>query len=64
MYDSTRPSAYNNLVLLDPLPQREFRPVEVMEFGEPDHGIFPMERWPLCPIPTAVSDASALQFAN
>jgi len=54
LYDSTRPSAYNNpeawgtnLVLFDPIPQYGHTPVEVMEFGEPDCAIFSMERWPL-----------------
>jgi hypothetical protein len=54
LYDSTRPSAYNNpeawgtnLALFDPIPQYELSPVEVMEFGEPDYAIFSTERWPL-----------------
>jgi hypothetical protein len=60
LYDSTRPSAYNNpeawgtnIVLFDPVPRHELRPVEVKEFGEPDHGIDSMERWTLCSIPAA-----------
>jgi hypothetical protein len=60
LYDSTRPSAYNNpeawgtnLVLFDPIPQYQLTPVEVMEFGEPDHAIFSMERWPLRSITAA-----------
>ena len=54
LYDSTRPSAYNNpeawgtnLVLFDPIPKYEFTPVEVMEFGELDCAIFSTERWPV-----------------
>jgi RES domain-containing protein len=55
LYDSTRPSAYNNpeawgtnLVLFDPVPQHELAPIEVMEFGEPDSDIFgSKDRWPL-----------------
>jgi hypothetical protein len=59
LYDSTRPSAYNNpeawgtnLVLFDPVPARELTPVGLMEFGEADFDIFSMDRWPLQPIPT------------
>jgi hypothetical protein len=59
LYDSTRPSAYNNpeawgtnLVLFDPIPQYQLTPVEVMEFRELDDAIFSMERWPLRPITT------------
>jgi hypothetical protein len=54
LYDSTRPSAYNNpeawgtnLVLFEPIPRYELTPVEVKEFGEPDYAIFSTERWPL-----------------
>lgn len=55
LYDSTRPSAYNNpeawgtnLVLFDPFPRHELTPAEVMEFGEPDSDIFSSgDRWPL-----------------
>lgn len=53
LYDSTRPSAYNNpeawgtnLVLFDPIPQHELALVEIMEFGEPTYDIF-TDRWPL-----------------
>lgn len=60
LYDSTRPSAYNNpeawgtnLVLFDPIPLYQVWPVEVMEFGGPDDAIFSMERWPLRPITAA-----------
>lgn len=55
VYRSTCPSAYNNpealgtnLVLFDPIPQQyKLAPIEVMEFGEPDYGVFSPERWPL-----------------
>lgn len=60
LYDSTRPSAYNNpeawgtnLVLFEPIPQYRLKPVEVMEFGEPEEAIFSMERWPLRTVPAA-----------
>jgi RES domain len=57
LYDSTRPSAYNNpeawgmnLVLFDPFPRCEIKPAKVMEFGEPNYEVFSLERWPLVPV--------------
>ena len=57
LYDSTRPSAYNNpeawgmnLVLFDPFPRYEIKPAQVMEFGEPNYEVFSLERWPLVPV--------------
>jgi hypothetical protein len=55
LYDSTRPSAYNNpeaqgtnLVLFDPPPPHfEINNAEVMEFGELDPKFFSVERWPV-----------------
>lgn len=69
LYDSTRPSAYNNpeawgtnLVLFDPIPQYQVTPVEVMEFGEPDGAMFSLERWPLRSI-TATRSPNGLTSA-
>jgi RES domain len=57
LYDSTRPSAYNNpeawghnLVLFDPIPTCNPGRTEIMEFGEADFQFFAMERWPLRPL--------------
>jgi hypothetical protein len=54
LYDSSRPSAYNNpeawgtnLVLFDPFPCHKLKPIEVMEFGQPDFDPFGLDRWPL-----------------
>ena len=54
LYDSTRPSAYNNpeawgknLVLFEPFPRYELGAAELMEFGKLDYDCFSMERWPL-----------------
>lgn len=54
LYDSTRPSAYNNpeavghnLVLFDPIPAHIVISEKVVEFGEPDNDPFGLERWPL-----------------
>ena len=55
LYDSTRPSAYNNpeaqgtnVVLFDPPPPRfELHPAEIKEFGELDRNTFAAERWPI-----------------
>jgi hypothetical protein len=64
LYDSTRPSAYNNpeawgtnLVLFDPIPQHELQPVELVEFRDLDQGVFSMERWPLSTIQFAARPA-------
>jgi hypothetical protein len=69
LYDSTRPSAYNNpeawgtnLVLFDPLPRRELRAAELMQFGGPDHEIFSAERWPLRTVATTQSTQSCVQI--
>lgn len=61
LYDSTRPSAYNNpevqgtnLVLFDPPPPRfELRAAERMEFGEPNPDFLAVERWPVRPFEDA-----------
>jgi hypothetical protein len=54
LYDSTRPSAYNNpeaaghnLVVFDPFPAHAIESEKVVEFGEPDYDPFSLERWPL-----------------
>jgi hypothetical protein len=54
LYDSTRPSAYNNpeaaghnLVIFDPVPAHAVESEVVVEFGEPDYDPFSLERWPL-----------------
>lgn len=49
-----------NLVLFDPIPQHELTPVEVMEFGEPDHDIFSIERWPLILKGSGMTEAKAI----
>jgi hypothetical protein len=54
LYDSTRPSAYNNpeaagynLVLFDPWPRYEITQNQLMEFGESDGEGIGVDRWPL-----------------
>jgi len=54
LYDSTRPSAYNNpeaaghnLVVFDPIPGHSVRNQSAVEFAEPDEDPFGLERWPL-----------------
>jgi hypothetical protein len=54
LYDSTRPSAYNNpeavghnLVVFDPFPANAIEDESAVEFGEPDYDPFGLERWPL-----------------
>lgn len=58
LYDSTRPSAYNNpeaaghnLVIFDAFPSEyNVESVTAVEFGEPDFDpMFSVERWPLRP---------------
>jgi hypothetical protein len=58
LYDSTRPSAYNNpeaqgmnLVLFDPPPPRfELNDPEIKQFGDRDPDFFSVDRWPIRPI--------------
>ena len=54
LYDSTRPSAYNNpeavghnLVVFDPIPVHTVAVERVVRFDEPDEDPFSPERWPL-----------------
>jgi hypothetical protein len=66
LYDSTRPSAYNNpevvgynLVLFDPIPEQVIEGHSVCEFGEPDYNVmFSTERWPLRILESAAMDQS------
>lgn len=58
LYDSTRPSAYNNpeaaghnLVVFDPFPAHAVASEMVVEFGEPDYDpLSGLERWRLRPV--------------
>jgi hypothetical protein len=58
LYDSTRPSAYNNpeavghnLVVFEPFPEMAVESKAVLEFGEPNYdALFSLERWPLKPV--------------
>jgi hypothetical protein len=59
LYDSTRPSAYNNpeaaghnLVIFDPFPAHAVESEITVEFGEPDYDPFSLERWRLRPVPS------------
>ena len=59
LYDSTRPSAYNNpeapghnLVLFEPFPAHAIESETAVEFGEPDYDPFSIERWPLRAVPS------------
>jgi hypothetical protein len=59
LYDSTRPSAYNNpeaggqnLVVFDPFPDHVVEDEATVKFGEPDYDPFSLERWPLRAVPT------------
>jgi hypothetical protein len=54
LYDSTRPSAYNNpeaaghnLVVFDPIPAHTVAAEKVVEFAKPDDEPFGVEGWPL-----------------
>ena len=61
LYDSTRPSAYNNpeaaghnLVLFDPFPAYDVESEMAVEFVETDYDpMFSPERWPLRTLPSA-----------
>jgi RES domain len=71
LYDSTRPSAYNNpeafgynLVVFDPVPRYELVRAQLMEFGESDGEGFALDRWPLThpvegPAPQPLLDAQS-----
>jgi RES domain len=60
LYDSTRPSAYNNpeaaghnLVVFDPFPAHVVESEMIVEFGEADYDpLSGLERWPLRPVPS------------
>jgi hypothetical protein len=56
-YDSSRPSAYNNpeavgsnVVIFDPNPAYRILSQAEIEFCEPDHDVWSMERWPVRPV--------------
>ena len=62
LYDSTRPSAYNNpeavghnLVVFAPIPDHVIEDQQTVEFGVPDYDPFGLERWPLGPVPSTFS---------
>jgi RES domain len=60
LYDSTRPSAYNNpeavghnLVVFDPFPAHATESYTTLVFGEPDFDVMSgSDRWPLRPVPS------------
>jgi hypothetical protein len=70
LYDSTRPSAYNNpeavgcnLVLFEPIPAYDVRPAVAVEFAEGDYDRWCLDRWPLQLSP-AQNQPRALAFGT
>jgi hypothetical protein len=65
LYDSSRPSAYNNpeagggrnLVVFDPIPRNRIFSEAKMEFTEVEDDIWSLERWRLRPVVASGGDA-------